>query len=65
MEKWLGEVCHKVLSLGFSSFSSDAMIEDQVKVYCSEMILLGILKFMKQNPLSEEEVENLNKKMLP
>ena len=60
MRDWFGELCHKILSLGFSGFYSDALSEDQAKIYCSEMMTLGLLKFMKQNKLTEEEVKFVN-----
>ena len=49
-----------VFSRGFKSFVDQEMNENEVKVYCSEMVILAIIKLIKKNDLTAEEVSFIN-----
>lgn len=57
-------VVPQILSQGFSAMQAGDMDEIQTKIYCSEMMLLGILKLIQLNKLTVDEIITLNEKTL-
>ena len=61
---WLGKLVPKILSFCFNAFEKGQMNETQTKVHCSEMLILAIIRLIKENDLSEEEVKFVDEQCL-
>ena len=60
VEKSLGEACKKITSLGFGLLKSESIDDKKVKVFCSEKLLLWLIRLAKENALTEEEFSMIN-----
>lgn len=59
MFAWVGNMCKKVLSVGFKLFKNDELDIKKVKVFCSENILRNLIQL--PNKIKDkywEEIDN-------
>ena len=64
MGEWVGMVLPLIFSHGFETMLKEEIDISQAKIYCSEMFLLALLRFIKKNDLTVEEVQLLNEKVI-
>ena len=64
ISEWLGHVCSQIFSYGFYAYTHDEMNLNEVKIFCSESILLQIITLIKERSLSEAEITKINTTIL-
>lgn len=60
VELWLGRLCESVLSITFAMFETETLNERKTKAFFCENMLFNILRMVRENGLSAEEIEHIN-----